>query len=323
VVFSLLNAKAEIYRANDIVKGEGFELAAGSFIIKTNPDIQKALPELLEKWHVEAYSLDSIEKIPKSPVNRHRIGLYRSWRSNMDEGWTRYVLDDLSIPYTTLHNRDFKGSKTKAINLRTSYDVIVFADEDPAIIIYGKRDPSGRYGGSSGDYPPEYQGGIGKEGIEALKSFVNQGGILVTFNSACGLAFDELEVPARNVIENVDRSKFFCPGSILRVKVNNKTPIGYGMLKEAAIMFYQGMAIQTQIPPSGWDREVVARFSDENLLLSGWLHGEEVIARKSAVVDIQMGKGHIILIGFPCQHRAQSHGTYKFLLNALLYPKTN
>ena len=241
----------------------------------------------------------------------------------MDEGWTRYVLDDLGIPYTTLHNKDFKGTKKKKVNLSNRYDVIVFADENTDIIIQGKRGPSSRYGRSDGSFPPEYQGGIEKEGVEALKAFVEQGGILVTLNNACGLAFNELDIPASNAIERIDRSQFFCPGSILRVKVDNKSPIGYGMPGEAAIMFYRGMAIQTQIPPEGWDRKVVARFPEDDILLSGWLYGEEVIARKAAVVDVQNKKGHIILIGFPCQHRAQSHGTYKFLLNALLYPESN
>ncbi|MGB3862758.1 MAG: peptidase M14 family protein, partial [Candidatus Aminicenantaceae bacterium] len=270
-----------------------------------------------------ANSIDNITEIPKAQVKRHRIGLYQSWRSNMDEGWTRYVFDDLGIPYTTLHNKDFKGTKDKKEKLWLKYDVIVFADEDPDIIIQGRRGLSSRYGRSDGGFPPVYEGGIGKEGVEELKSFVEQGGILVTLNSACGLAFDEFQAPARNAIERIDRSKFFCPGSILRVNVDNKSPIGYGMPGEAAIMFYQGMAIQTQIPPEGWDRKVVARFPEDDLLLSGWLFGEDVIARKAAVVDFQNKKGHIILIGFPCQHRAQSHGTYKFLLNALLYPEVN
>ena len=88
-------------------------------------------------------------------------------------------------------------------------------------------------------------------------------------------------------------------------------------------MFYRGMALNTRIPPVGLNRKVVARFPEDDLLLSGWLFGENVIARKAAVVDTKHKKGHIILIGFPCQHRAQSHGTYKFLLNALLYPEAN
>ena len=86
-------------------------------------------------------------------------------------------------------------------------------------------------------------------------------------------------------------------------------------------MFSRSLALQTRIPSGEWDRQVVARYSDENVLLSGWLLGEDRIARKAAVVDVKYKKGHIILIGFRCQHRAQSHGTYKFLLNALLYPE--
>jgi len=103
--------------------------------------------------------------------------------------------------------------------------------------------------------------------------------------------------------------------------VDNKTPIGYGMPKEAAAMFSRSLALDTWIPSGEWDRKVVASFPEENLLLSGWLLGEKVIARKAAVVDAKYSKGHIILIGIRCQHRAQSHGTYKFLLNALLYPE--
>jgi len=93
------------------------------------------------------------------------------------------------------------------------------------------------------------------------------------------------------------------------------------MPKEAAAMFSRSLALRTWIPFGDWDRHVVASYAKENFLLSGWLLGEDVIARKAAVVDLKFKKGHIILISFRCQHRAQSHGTYKFLLNALLYPE--
>ncbi|MCC7295750.1 MAG: hypothetical protein IT188_07905, partial [Acidobacteria bacterium] len=70
-----------------------------------------------------------------------------------------------------------------------------------------------------------------------------------------------------------------------------------------------------------WDRKVVASYPEEDLLLSGWIMGEETIARKAAVVDAPHKKGRVVLIGIACQSRAQSHGTYKFLLNSLLYPE--
>ena len=152
---------------------------------------------------------------------------------------------------------------------------------------------------------------------------MEEGGILVTLNDACGLAFKEFSVPAQNALERVNRNEFFCPTSILKLKVDNKTPIGYGLPREVGAVFSRSMAISTRVPSGEWDRKVVATFPEDDILLSGWLLGEDVLARKAAIVDVTHKKGHIILIGIRCQHRAQSHGTYKFLFNALLYPESN
>lgn len=320
VIFPLIKEKAEIYRSVDIISEDGFKAEAGSFIIKNTPQVQKILPDLLEKKHLEFNVLEDISNIPKKPLRRHRIGLYQSWRSNMDEGWSRYVFDDFDIPYTTLHNNDFKGKEKKKVFLKEQYDVIIFPDESADIIKLGKpKDISGyrRYS----PLPPEYEGGIGAEGVEAVKTFVDQGGILIMLNNACELIFQEFSSPADNVLKNIDRTKFFCPSSLLKINVDNKSPIGYGMPKQAAAMYYRSPVLNTRIPSGNWERKVVASYADEDILLSGWLLGEDIIARKAAVVDLQCNRGHIILIGLRCQNRAQSHGTYKFLFNGLLYPE--
>jgi hypothetical protein len=323
VIFSLLGEKAEVYRTKEKIKGEGYIAAAGSFIIKNTPQVQTALPPLLDKWHLKAYEIDDISDIPKAPLKNPRIGIYQSWRSNMDEGWTRYVFDDFEIPFTTLHNKDFKSSKNKKVELIEKFDVIVFADESPDIIKTGKpnpRSPYARY--FSGAFPPEYEGGIGNEGIEALRSFVEKGGILVALNNASSLFIKEFLAPVRNVLEGVSRDRFFSPKSLFRIKINNKAPIGYGMPTEAPAMFYQSLAFATSVPSTtDWERDVVALYPADNVLLRGGVYGEELINRKAAVVDTKYKKGHLILIGFLCQHRAQTHGTYKFLFNSLLYPE--
>ncbi len=324
VAFALMKGNAEIYRSKEMIKGDGYKAAAGSFIVKNSPEVKKLLPALLQKWHISVYPLDDTSSIEKSRLKKYRVGLYQSWRSNMDEGWTRFMLDDMEIPYTTLHNQDFKGEKDKPVDLLGKYDVIVFPDENADIIKTGKpssSSPFARY--FSGSMPPEYQGGIEKEGVEALKKFVEGGGILVTLNNACELAFKEFETPAQNALERVSRDQFFCPTSILELKVDNTSPIGYGLPDEVGAMFSRSLAIRTRVPSGEWDRKVVASYPEDNVLMSGWLLGEDIIARNAAVVDLTYKKGHIILVGIRCQHRAQSHGTYKFLLNALLYPESN
>jgi len=327
VAFALLKDNAEVWRTKVKAAKKGTELPAGSFLVKNSPDVMKALPALLEKYHLAVLDVDDVSDVAKAQVKFHRVGLYQSWRANMDEGWTRYVFDDLSIPYKTLHNDDIKGTKEKKADLRADYDVIVFADES-ANTIKGTPPGSARDGAEAAaarrpesNLPPEYDGGIGPEGVTNLKTFVEKGGILVTLNNASELAMNDLEAPARNVLQGVDRTRFFCPTSILKILVDNETPIGYGMPKEAAAMFVNCPAFDTLMPPYEWDRKVVATYPEDSILMSGWLIGENMIARKAAVVDTKYKDGRIILIGIRCQNRAQTHGTYKFLLNALLYPE--
>jgi len=335
IAFALLkDAKAEVWRTNSKVTRKGFDIPAGSFIVKNSADVKKALPALQAKYHLSVIDLDDAADIAKAPLKFHRVGLYQSWRGNMDEGWTRYVFDDLGIPFTTLHNDYFKGTKEKKTDIKADYDVIVFADENGTQIKSGQRGAGGQRGAAPGGTaaggaparqpqsttPPEFEGGIEQAGVDALKAFVEKGGTVVLLNGACTLAFNEFDVPARNAIQSVDRTKFYCPTSILKILVDNESPIGYGMPKEAGAMFVNSLALDTSNPGFEWDRKVVAAFPDNNLLMSGWLLGEDTIARKAVVVDTTYKEGHLILIGIRCQNRAQSHGTYKFLLNGLLYP---
>jgi hypothetical protein len=333
MAMALLKDGAEVWRTKAKAAVKGHDLQAGCFVVKNTAAVKKALPALADKLDLAVLDLDDVAGLDKAPVKFPRIGLFQSWRGNADEGWTRYVFDDMAIPYKTLHNADIKGTKDQKPDLRANFDVIIFADEN-ANTIKGTRPGAiaGGPGGAAPDsfmarmfrmnpMPPEYEGGIGQEGVDALKAFIEKGGRLVALNGASDFAISEFGAPARNALTGIDRAKFFCPTSILRILVDNETPIGYGMPKEAAAMFVNSLALDTFSPGYEWDRKVVATYPEDEILMSGWLLGEEYLARKAAVVDTKWKDGRIILIGIRCQNRAQSHGTYKFLLNALLYPE--
>src|SRR4029079_9813871 len=107
------------------------------------------------------------------PLSFHapRVAMYQPWTGgNMDEGWTRWVLEQYEVNLTTIHNADIRAGK-----LRQKFDAIILADQDARSIVEGY---------DANAIRPEYRGGIGDAGVEHLKEFVADGGTLVTMGNA-------------------------------------------------------------------------------------------------------------------------------------------
>ena len=109
------------------------------------------------------------------------------------------------------------------------------------------------------------------------------------------------------------------PGSTLRVKVDNTHPLAYGMPSDALAMFLNSNQVYQVVPSDRNHRiERIVTFVDRDIMQSGWLIGEDVISEKAAMVSVGHGQGKVVLIGFRAQHRAQTHGTFKLVFNALV-----
>jgi hypothetical protein len=167
-------------------------------------------------------------------------------------------------------------------------------------------------------YPPEFRSGFGDEGVKALQDFVQAGGTLVTFADAGSLAIERFQLPVRDVVAGLPFKQFWSPGSTLRISVDTTNPLGYGMPSSALAIFLAGSQAYEVLPAGAQTVQTIAKFVDKDVLQSGWLLGEQVIAGKSAMVSVPYGQGRVVLIGFRAQHRAQAHGTYKLLFNALV-----
>ena len=230
-------------------------------------------------------------------LHNPRVGLYQSFNANMDEGWTRWLLEQFGFAYQTLHNADVQAGK-----LHEKFDTIVFADEVPRLMENGH---------AAGSMPPEFTGGLGEKGAEALREFAAAGGMLVFLNRASGYAIDHLGVKARNVLAGVAAKDFYCPGSLLNVRLDTANPITRGVPAELAIWDEGSPAWETS-------ETSVAKFVDKGVLASGWLLGESYIGGKTALVEAKAGKGRIILFGMRPQYRAQSYLTFKLFFNALV-----
>jgi len=216
----------------------------------------------------------------------------------------------MRFPYTSL-----KDDEIKKGNLIKNYDVIILPTDSVSVITGIGRESSRRPRSS---YPPEYRSAISKEGVTALKAFVENGGALVTFNQACSFAIETFGLNVRDVVSGMNSNEFFCPGSTLKVRFDNSQPLAYGMPEEGLVVFYRSQAFAITPGQHNEQYKTIVRYIEKDILRSGWLIGEEHLSNKAAMVSAQYGKGQVILIGFRTQHRSQTHGTFKLLFNALM-----
>jgi hypothetical protein len=296
---SLLLDKGVSLRRIDQAAGD---LRPGDFIVPSSTP-NALLAETAEATGVEFRALAPGLQKAGHAVKRMRLGIYqRYWGGNMDEGWTRFVLEQFAIPYTTLMDAEIKKG-----GLNTKFDVILLPDDPPALITGEGLDE--RFGPTDST-PPEYRSGIGTDGVEALKSFVEKG-TLITFGEACGFAIEKFRLPVRNSLAETSRKDFWCPGSTVRVSYDPKNPLAYGLPAEGLVIYQMGNPALEIIPTDFNERsEIVATFASRDLLRSGWLVGESYLADKAAVVSVKNGDGRVILFGIRPQLRAQTHGTF-------------
>ena len=233
-----------------------------------------------------------------------RIGLYKSYNAAIDEGWTRWVFDTWKVPYTSLVD-----SVVRAGKLKERFDVIVLPDQSPQEILEGL--PS--------RYPAPYPGGVGSEGSEALREFVNAGGTLIALNDASRFAIQALLLPVRNVLEATSEEDFYAPGSIFRLELDTTQAIARGLPRETIGWFQGGPAFE---PLDTTAVRVIGHWPEDpaRVLLSGWILHPERVAGKAAIVEVQQGAGRVILFGMRPQYRGQSIVTYPLLFNSLRGP---
>src|SRR5579859_2762267 len=137
---------------------------------------------------------------PAAPAEPPRLAVYRSYDATMDEGWTRWTLDSRKVAYASIVD-----SVVRAGHLKAKFDVIVLPDQSPHALLEGLPSPR---------YPAPYAGGLGADGVDALRQFVQEGGTLIALNDASRFAIQSLLLPVRNVLEGVPDDEFYAPGSI-------------------------------------------------------------------------------------------------------------
>jgi hypothetical protein len=307
----LLNEGAKVAWATDDFTSGGRRYPAGAFVV-SGSGVEGRIESLAEEFHLKVQAGNTPhETLPLKPL---RLGLYKPWVANMDEGWTRWIFDQWEFPYSTLQDAEIRNGR-----LCENYDVIVLTNVPSRTIVRGHEE---------GTVPSRYAGGIGEHGLAALLEFVRDGGTLITFNVSSHLPIDHFKVPLRDVSKDYPSTEFFLPSAILKVDVDNTHPIAYGMEETANVLIYGSPVFeQLEIEKTSLDGEqaylsdmkVIARYPNANPFMSGRLIGDHVLHNKPALVEVECGKGRMILFGFRPQNRAQTHGTFMLFFNSLYY----
>ena len=275
----------------------GFRHEAGSIIVANVKGLDTVVAGIASELGLRADGMRG--KLPANlrPVGRSRVALYKPSLENIDEGWTRWMLERHQFSFASLSD-----AQVRAGSLRSQFDAIILPSAPAERLMMGH---------PADAVPAEYAGGLGQAGVDALKAFVQEGGSLVCLDQSCELAITALNLDIRDVAREAG-DKFFCPGSIVRIELDPAQPLAYGMPRETAGFFAFSAAYR---PSAG--TATIATYGQKDVLLSGWLEGEQAIAGQAAVVEAKAGAGRVVLLGFRVQHRGQSLATFRLLFNAL------
>ncbi len=286
----------EVFRAQQ--DGENF--SAGDFLLRADAHVKKRLDVLVKELSVPVQAVYGDRTIEVLALGATAVGVYRSWIPNKDEGWTRFVLDSFDWTYRRLGNTAMRHADSLA-----AVDVLILPSMRRHQLLYGHRE---RRSGLRG-YPKAFTGGIGRGGVQALREFVLSGGTLLCFGESADAIIDLFELPVHIVSHR--RPLFNAPGSLLRTRVNKNSPLSWGMPEETAIFFDNNGVFA---PEAG--RRVLT-YPQENIRLSGLLQDEATLAGHTALAELSLGRGKVILYGFRPQHRGQTHATFKLIFNVL------
>ncbi len=308
VVNQLLAEGVEVYRSSGPLTIEAGELPAGTFMIsRRTPEIADRMQQIASEMRVPVFTdpEGTGNSIP-GEIFSARIGLYKPWQASMDEGWTRLTLENHGFSFENIDN-----ARIREGDLGADFDVLIIPQGvQPRTLINGI---------SEERIMEPYAGGVGDEGIETIIEFVEEGGTLLTFERSDQIVFEHFNVPVKDALQGLQQPEFYLPPAVLKLDVNNEHPIGYGMKEKAFAFFGGGRAYE----PDGWDAaagnmRVVATWPSEGrVLASGEMLGDEFLAGRGAVIEVDYDDGKIVMYGFRVQHRAQTQGTFKLFFNAL------
>jgi hypothetical protein len=288
----------------------------GDFFVSASAQaaLQKALAGL-------GVTLATVQREPAAvrKLAAPRVALWDRYGGSMPSGWTRWLLEQFEFPFDVIYAPQIDAGK-----LREKYDAIIFVTA--AIPAAGTRPPPSL---RPRNLPAEYESHIGRitpdKSVPALKEFLAAGGSIVAIGSSTNLAY-HLGLPIQSALterapdgklRNLPDDKFYVPGSVLEARVDTTDPLAWGMAERTDFFFDRSPAFTLGAGAAAAGLRPVAWFDSDKPLRSGWAWGQSYLKDAVTVATAKVGPGRLHLMGAEIAFRAQPHGTFKLLFNAL------
>ncbi|HUB81169.1 MAG TPA: M14 metallopeptidase family protein [Bryobacteraceae bacterium] len=327
----LLKAGGDVYWLKKEQTVNGRNLGTGTLWVPSSAAVRPILDKAAKELGTPVYAVAKAPSGDALKIKPIRIGLYDSYGGSMPSGWTRWLFEQYEMPFQVVY-----PTMLDAGDLKSKFDVIVFVAGTLGGGRGGRGGDSGGRGAGRGraaaPVPEEYRATVGRVSpdvtVPALKKFVELGGTLVTIGSSTNNAVSDFGLPVKSYLtemepdgreRNLPADKFYIPGSLLKMNVDNTDPVAYGMPKQVDVFFDNSPVFKLEptveiqkTAPVGW-------FSGKQVLDSGWAWGQQYLDGGTAVAESTVGEGKVVLLGPEVNFRDQPHGTYKLLFNSLYY----
>jgi hypothetical protein len=314
----LLKGGATVARLTAPLTTNGKTFPQGSFYVASGGSATATLQRAAQELGVKVEGVSARMPAGATRLKVPRIALWDTYGGSMPSGWTRFLFEEYEFPYEIVY-----VPQLDAGNLRAKYDVLVLVDG--AIPAAGGRG----FGQQRAAPPEEFRHMVGRiteeRTVPQLKRFLEEGGEIITIGSSTQLAY-MLDLPVNNALVErangeervLSAEKFYVPGSLLRVAVDTTASIAAGSTGLVDVMFDNSPVFRLSADAAAKGIKRIAWFASPEPLRSGWAWGQKYLDGGVALAEAKVGSGTLYLFGPEVLFRAQPHGTFRFVFNALL-----
>ena len=347
----LLAGGEEVYRYSEPLTVSGSPYPAGAIYVRASASAVPRLQQLAVEAGLHFEGTSTMPRGKMVQLRPTRIGLWDRYGGSVQSGWTRWLLEQFEFSFEVVYPPTLDAG-----NLAAKFDALVFVGDAPGTAFRQRfaRIPASGPEDRRPVIPPvlddesklflslpidaapvpdpiaaEYRDQLGYVSVEKtipqLRQFVDEGGAILAIGSSARRLAPHFQIPIHNALVERDPEgtvthlpdeKFYVPGSVLEVHVDTNNPISWGQREKVDVFFDRSPA--WRLPPNVGSLGVrpVAWFG-KNPLRSGWAWGQTFLEGSVAIVEARVGDGRVVLFGPEINFRGQSHGTFKFLFNAL------